>query len=292
MPLYQAILLGLVQGLTEFLPVSSTAHLLVSGELLGQDLADERFRAFTTIIQLGTTLAVVVFFAQDLRRFVGAGLASIAHRSPLETPDSRLAWLIVIGTIPAAAIGKLLERHIEALGNWVIAGALVGLGLILLAAELFAAHRRAIGDLGPWDALLIGLAQAVALVPGSSRSGTTITAGLLLGLKREDAARFSFLLSVPIIVGAGLYKAQKALPIMRDEPAWRNATIVGTIVSAAVGYLVVGWLLRYLRTRTTLVFVAWRVVMGVAIAILIARGALPEGSAERPPAPAPAREAR
>jgi undecaprenyl-diphosphatase len=284
MSLLAALFLGVLQAATEFLPVSSTAHLLVFGELLGHDLADPRFRAFATIIQTGTTLAVLVYFRAEIFSLVTAGLRSIARGRPLETPQSRLAWFIVLGTIPAAVLGKLLEEQIEALGNWVIAGSLVGLGLVLLAAERWARHLRTVDDVGAKDALLIGLGQALALVPGSSRSGTTITAGMLLGFTREAAARFSFLLSVPIILGAGGYKLWKTVPVLRGEPSWALATLVGTLVSAVAGYVVIDWLLGWLRTRTTHVFVVWRIAAGVALAILIWRGVLPAGHA--PPAPA------
>ncbi len=285
MSLLAAVLLGIVQALTEFLPVSSTAHLLVFGELLGQHLDDQRFRAFVTIIQSGTTLAVLVYFRVELARLLVAGLGSLRRLRPLETPESRLAWYIVLGTLPAAVAGKLLERRIEALGNLVVAGSLVVLGLILLVAERLARHVRDVEDVTALDALLVGCGQALALVPGSSRSGCTITAGMLLGFKREAAARFSFLLSVPIILGAGAYKVYKDAPLLRGEPGWMLATAVGTVVSAVAGYLVIGWLLGWLRTRTTYLFVVWRLLAGVAIAALIWRGVLP---GEAPPAPAPA----
>ncbi len=288
MSVLSALLLGIVQAATEFLPVSSTAHLLVFGELLGHSLADEKFRAFTTIIQSGTTLAVLVYFRRDIAVLVYSGLRSAMRGKPLETPESRLAWLIALGTVPAAVLGKLLERRIEALGNWVIAGSLVVLGLALLVAERLARHERDVSDVRWPDALVVGLGQALALVPGSSRSGTTITTGMLLGLKREAAARFSFLLSVPIILGAGAYKLWKDVPVLRGEPGWALATAVGTAVSAVAGYLVIDWLLGWLRTRTTYLFVVWRIAAGVAIAVLIARGVLPSGGA--PPAPAPAAE--
>lgn len=270
-----AVLLGVVQALTEFLPVSSTAHLLVVGELFGHRLDDQHFRAFVTIIQSGTTVAVLVYFRAELARLLVAGVRSLLRLRPLETPDARLAWFIVLGTLPAALAGKLLERRIEALGNWVMVGSLVGLGLVLLLAERLARHTRAVEDVTVVDALLVGVGQAVALVPGCSRSGTTITAGMLLGLRREAAARFSFLLSVPIILGAGAYKLAKVLPDLRGEPAWTAATLVGTAVSAVFGYLVIGWLLGWLRTRTTYVFVVWRILAGVLLAALLAGGVLP-----------------
>jgi undecaprenyl-diphosphatase len=284
--LLSAVLLGIVQAATEFLPVSSTAHLLVFGELLGNHLDDPRFRAFTTIIQSGTTLAVLVYFRREIGALLYAGVRSIARRKPFETPESRLGWYIVLGTVPAAIAGKLLERRIEALGNWVIAGSLVVLGLVLLAAERLARHARKVEDVTAGDAFLIGCGQALALVPGSSRSGTTITTGMLLGFTREAAARFSFLLSVPIILGAGIYKLVKDVPVLRGEPAWATATIVGTVVSAIGGYLVIDWLLGWMRTRTTYLFVAWRIAAGFVIAGLILGGVLPAGEAPPPPAPA------
>jgi undecaprenyl-diphosphatase len=270
-----AVLLGLVQAATEFLPVSSTAHLLIFGELLcGYDLNDETFRAFVDIIQSGTALAVVVYFRHDLWRILKASLLALAAGKPVGTPDARLGWLIVMGTVPAAVLGKLLERRIEALGHWVIAGSLVFLGLVLLAAERLARHQRHLEEVGTTDAGLIGLAQAWALIPGSSRSGCTLTMGMLLGFTREAAARFSFLLSVPIVLGAGAYKLSKTLPAIRAAPSWQLATVVGTFVSFAAGYLVIGWLLGWLRTRKTYLFVAWRLVAGAGIALLLATGVL------------------
>jgi undecaprenyl-diphosphatase len=284
MSLVSAALFGLLQALTEFLPVSSTAHLLVFGELLGHSLDDPRFRAFVTIIQAGTTLAVLIYFRADIARLVMAAALGLARGRPLGTPEARLGWYIVLGTVPAAVAGKLLERRIEALGNWVIAGSLVVLGVVLHAAERLASHRRRVEDVGPGDALLIGVAQALALVPGSSRSGTTITGGMLLGFTREAAARFSFLLSVPITLAAGAYKLWSTVPDLRGEAAWTVATVVGTVVSAVAGYLVIDWLLAWLRTRTTYVFVAWRIVAGAAIAALILSGVLPAGAEAPPPA--------
>ncbi|MFL5262863.1 MAG: undecaprenyl-diphosphate phosphatase [Anaeromyxobacteraceae bacterium] len=287
-----AVVLGLVQALTEFLPVSSTAHLLVFGELLGQRLSDDRFRAFVAIIQTGTTLAVILYFRAELWRLASAALGGLARGKPLATAEARLAWLIVLGTLPAAVLGKLLERRIEALGNLTIAFSLVGWGLILLAAERFARHRRTIEDVALGDALAIGAGQALALVPGTSRSGATITTGMALGLRREDAARFSFLLSVPITLGAGLYKLRKVLPALRGEAGWALATAVGTAVSLVAGFFVIGWLLRYLRTRTTYVFVAWRVAAGILIAVLLWKGVLPSSDDAPAPPHAPAAAVR
>ena len=189
MNLLSAVLLGVVQALTEFLPVSSTAHLLVFGELLGHHLDDPPFRAFITIIQSGTTLAVLVYFRpRKWRASSAAGVRGLARGRPFETREARLGWYIVLGTLPAALAGFLLEHRIEALGNWVIACSLVLLGLVLLAAERYARHARGVEDVTARDALLVGIGQALALVPGSSRSGTTVTAGMLLGLARGGRA--------------------------------------------------------------------------------------------------------
>lgn len=286
MSILVAVALGLVQAATEFLPVSSTAHLLVFGELLGQSLGDERFRAFATIIQMGTTLAVVVYFRREIGELVWAGAGSLRRRRLFETPASRLGWLIVLGTLPAAVAGKILEKRVEALGNAVIAVSLVAWGLLLLAAERLARHERRVADVGTGDALAIGVGQALALVPGTSRSGATITAAMLLGFRREDAARFSFLLSVPITLGAGLYKLGTVMPAIASSPGWRLATAAGTLVSFLFGLAVIAWLLRWLRTRTTHLFVAWRLAAGVAIALLLWGGILPSG--EGPPARASA----
>ena len=270
-----AALLGVVQALTEFLPVSSTAHLLVFGELFGHSLGDARFRAFTDIIQMGTTLAVIAYFRVELLGLLLAGLRSIGRLRPLETPASRLGWLLVVGTVPAAVAGKLLEHRIEALGNAVIAFSLVAWALLLVAAERLARHERRVGDAGLRDAVLVGAGQALALVPGTSRSGSTITTAMLLGFKREDAARFSFLLSVPITLGAGLYKLRKVAPALAGAPDWALATAVGTAVSFALGLVVIAWLLRWMRTRTTYLFVAWRIAAAAAIALLLWKGVLP-----------------
>src|SRR5512144_2219731 len=246
MGILAAVVLGVIQAATEFLPVSSTAHLLVFGELFGQSLADERFRAFATIIQMGTTVAVIAYFRREIGALLVAGAGSLARGRPLESPESRLGWFILLGTIPAAAAGKLLEQRIEALGNGVIAFSLVAWGLLLLAAERLARHEKRVEDVGAREALAIGVGQALALVPGTSRSGATITTAMLLGFRREDAARFSFLLSVPITLGAGLYKLGKVMPAIASSPGWRLATAAGTLVSFLFGLAVIAWLLRWL----------------------------------------------
>jgi undecaprenyl-diphosphatase len=242
---------------------------------MGHSLDEPRFRAFVSIIQSGTALAVVVYFRADLWRILKGSLLALAAGRPTGTPEARLGWLIVMGTIPAAVLGKALEHRIEALGNWVIAASLIFLGVVLWLAERLARHERHLEDVGAREAGLIGLAQAWALIPGSSRSGCTLTMGMLLGFTREAAARFSFLLSVPIILAAGGYKLWKTLPVIRQAPDWQAATLAGTAVSFMAGYLVIGWLLGWLRTRKTYLFVAWRLAAGVLLAALVATGVLP-----------------
>jgi undecaprenyl-diphosphatase len=217
----------------------------------------------------------VVYFRSELWAIVKAVVLGLKAGKPLGTPEARFGWLVAMGTVPAALLGKLLEHRIEALGNWVIAASLIFLGLVLLLAERLARHQRLLAEVGVKEAGLIGLAQAWALIPGSSRSGCTLTMGMLLGFTREAAARFSFLLSVPIILAAGAYKLWKVLPALRGQADWQAATAAGTLVSFLAGYLVIGWLLGWLRTRKTYLFVAWRLVAGVAIAVLIAKGLLP-----------------
>jgi undecaprenyl-diphosphatase len=275
---FLAAVLGLIQAATEFLPVSSTAHLLIFGELFGQSLGDERFRAFVAIIQVGTTIAVIAYFRAALWAVAGAVLAGIAARKPLGTHDARVGWLIVLGTIPAAVAGLLFEDRIEALGHEVIAFSLIFWGIVLLFAERFARHQRTLTDVGIRDAITVGLGQALALVPGTSRSGATITTGMLAGLTREAAARFSFLLSVPITLAAGGYKLVKVLPALRGQLDWMIATLIGTVVSLMFGYLVIDWLLRWLRTRSTYLFVAWRIAAGIVVGVLVWQGVLPETS--------------
>jgi undecaprenyl-diphosphatase len=290
MPLWHAVILGVVQGLTEFLPISSTAHLLVTRHLLGH--ANKSDDAFTVVIQLGTLVAVVAYFRADLARTAVGFLADLRARRISSTPDARLAWLIALGTVPAVAVGFLFKRQLkETFFNLPsVAVVATAFALWLAAAEWWARRRVARGapprtdaELTWRDALWIGCWQACALMPGGSRSGTTLTGGLFAGLGRAAAARFSFLLSVPVILGAGLkdladeYKKLRtpdpngppSLFASADDMA---ALVVGTAVSAAVGYLAISWLLRYLQRYSTAVFVVYRLVLGAVLAGAIAAG--------------------
>jgi len=291
MGLLEAAVLGLVQGLTEFLPISSTAHLRIAPELLGWK---DPGAAFSAVIQLGTVLAVVLYFWKDVVALSRAWVLSVLHRKPLETVESRLAWFVGVGTVPICIFGLAFKRFIETQlrSLYVISGSLIVLALILFLAEKLASHRRTLEQMTWKDGVVVGLWQALALVPGSSRSGTTLTGGLLLGLKREDAARFSFLLSIPATGLAGLFELKHLLEA-QDRPS-TQVLLMGTFVAFVSGMAAIAGLLRYLRTRTTQVFVAYRLVLGLALLGLLHLGVLqpwsgvenlsPEQTPQAPPA--------
>ncbi|HEY1189798.1 MAG TPA: undecaprenyl-diphosphatase UppP [Gemmata sp.] len=287
MPIWEAVVLGVGQGLTEFLPISSTAHLVVARELLGhRDAAD----AFTVVIQLGTLFAVFVYFRSDIAKMLRGLGADVRARRLASTPDSRLGWLIVLGTVPVVVAGFTLKRWLKEtfFNPTAIATVAIAFALLMALAEWWA-HRRVRRGLEPraearvgWlDALWVGAFQALALMPGGSRSGTTITAGLFAGLARPAAARFSFLLSLPAILGAGVkelydeYKKLKApepgaAPSLFASGDDVSALVVGTLVSAVVGYFAIAFLLNFLKRYSTAVFVVYRILLGIGILVLIA----------------------
>jgi undecaprenyl-diphosphatase len=263
MTLWLAILLGLVQGVTEFLPISSTAHLRITPTLLAQP---DPGAAFDAVIQLGTLAAVIVYFARDLANMTRAVLYD--RRSP----DARLAGLVIIGTIPIGIAGVTLKKYItgDLRSLYVVAGALAGVAVLMVVVERGARFTRRMAELGVADALLIGVAQACALVPGVSRSGATLTAALLLGLTRPDAARFSFLLSIPAIGAAGVFQLKDALHDFHGaSPA---PLIIATLVSAAAGYASIAWLMRYLRTKSLAPFAVYRILLAGVLVGLCLRG--------------------
>ena len=272
MTLIEACALGIVQGITEFLPISSTAHLRVVPALLGWE---DPGAAFTAVVQLGTLLAVLVYFAGDMRTMARAALAGLMGGKPLASQDARLAWFIIIGTFPIGLCGLAFKRHIE--GEWrslyVISASLILLGLVLWWAERSATFRREVDQIGWLDSQLIGLAQAVALIPGASRSGTTMTAAMLLGLTRESAARFSFLLGIPAIGAAGLFELRDLLKHGAGG-AGLPALAAATLTSAVSGYLAIDLLLRYLRRNTTYLFVWYRIGLGLLLLLLLSAGIL------------------
>jgi undecaprenyl-diphosphatase len=289
MNILQAIILGIVQGLTEFIPVSSTAHLIFATRLTGvsQALGAEQITAAIAVIQLGTLLAVFVYFARDIWNICFAfvrdhllllrgGTPRVDGRGVLGSRlshDAKLGWLIFIGSLPIGVIGLLFKHQIEGTFTknlWIIATMMILVALLLLVAEKVGTRRRGMEELGVGDALAVGFAQVLALIPGASRSGSTIMGGLFVGEKRETAARFSFLLSIPAITASGLLELKEA--VHRLPPGSAAPLVVATIVSGLVGYASIWFLLRFLRTHSTGVFIGYRLIVGALIIILLAGG--------------------
>lgn len=278
----QAIVLGIVQGLTEFLPISSSAHLLLVPWVLGWNSDLLNSLTFDMALHLGTLLSVLVYFANDWVRLIRAGVASIAERKIGSDPDRRLAWLLILGSIPGAIVGILAESRVEEvfhapgepLAQWAViavAVILALLGLLLFIAERVAKHIRGLPDIKLKDALVIGAAQAAAVFPGISRSGATLTAGLFLGLKRDDAARFSFLLGTTIIAGAGLKSVYDVITDTASgalAPSDLISYVVGFLAAAITGFLAIRFLLHYLRFNSTDIFVYYRWVLAASIIVL------------------------
>jgi len=266
MDIIQATVLGIVQGLTEFIPISSTAHLRIVPALLGWD---DPGAAFTAVIQIGTLIAVFVYFRRDIASLVTGFFKALALRAPFGSIEARLAWWIMLGTLPIGIGGLLFKELIEGgfRSIYVISGSLIVLALLLLLAERIGKRKRTISQLRISDTQLIGLAQAIALIPGASRSGTTITAGLLLHMRREDAARFSFLLSIPAITLSGVYQLYE----LRDAlaGAFGLSLLIATLVSGIVGYLSIDFLLRFLRTHSTMLFIVYRIALGIILLLLV-----------------------
>lgn len=267
MALWLAAVLGVLQGLTEFIPVSSTAHLLVAPTLLGEP---DPGAAFTAVIQLGSLVAVIAYFARDL--FVELPRAMV--RAP-RSPEGRLPWYLAIGTIPIVIAGLGLKRFItgDARSLYVVSGTLIAVGAILIAVDARAARRgatRGLGELGLVDVVLVGCAQALALVPGVSRSGATISMALLLGFGRPEAARLSFLLSIPAIAGAGLFEVKDALHGLGTDAV--PALAVGTGCAVVASYLSIAWLMRWLGKHRLAVFGGYRIALGALILALVAAG--------------------
>jgi undecaprenyl-diphosphatase len=290
MTILQAIVLGIVQGLTEFIPVSSTAHLVFAAravhlyEGVDKTLQAQQTTATIAVIQLGTLLAVLIYFSQDIIKitiaFVRDHLALLSHRESVTSGsrlshDAWLGWLVIIGSLPVAVIGLLFKKQIEGTFTknlWVIATMMIVIALLLALAEVVGKRTRTMQQLGVGDALAVGFAQALALIPGSSRSGSTIMAGLFAGETRETAARFSFLLSIPAIAASGLLELKEA--ITRLPSGSYGSLLVATIVSGIVGYASIWFLLRFLRTHSTGVFIGYRIIVGGIILMLLLNGYL------------------
>lgn len=270
MNLWQAVILGIVEGLTEFLPVSSTGHLTITEKLLGLRVDDPAVTAYTAVIQVGAILAVLVYFARDLAR-IGSGWARGLVSAPArETQEWRFGWLVLIGSLPIGIVGlaakPLIEGPLRSL--WVVAGALIAWSAVMWWAERNPLQKKGEADLGLSDVLTVGLVQCVALVPGVSRSGATISAGLLRGIDRVTATKLSFYLGIPALVAAGALELKHAL----GGGIGVLPTVVGTVVSYLVAYASVAWLLRFVSTNRITAFVPYRVVLGLAIMVTLAAG--------------------
>ena len=289
MTILQAILLGLVQGLTEFIPVSSTAHLVFAARFVdlygGVDktLQAQQTTATIAVIQLGTLLAVLIYFARDIVNILGAFISD--HLDMIHgqknggrrglSHDAWLGWLVIIGSLPVGTIGLLLKKQIEGpftKNLWVIATMMIVVGVLMAIAELVGKRDHGMDHLRVRDALAVGFAQVLALIPGSSRSGSTIMGGLFSGLTRETAARFSFLLSIPAIAASGLLEMKEA--VEKLPPGSAGSLAVATIVSGVVGYASIWFLLRFLRTHSTAIFIVYRVIVGGVILLALAAGYL------------------
>jgi len=275
MSIIEAIVLGIIQGISEFLPISSTGHLTIFGRMfhLISDENPQAWTSFIAVIQLGTLAAILVYFRKDIWNIVSAFLKeNLTSRQKFSSQslDAKMGWFIIIGTIPIVVFGLGFKDIIEGVftKNLVVIGcSLIVLAIILAYAEKKAKFNKELKDISIFDSIIIGMAQAMALIPGSSRSGTTITGGLFMGLTRESAARFSFLLSIPSVFASGMLELYEQIKFI-DQSGVVNL-IIATIVSGISGYAAIDFLLKYLRKNTTFVFIYYRIALGVLILILI-----------------------
>ena len=271
MDLLQSIFLGFLQGLTEFLPISSSGHILIVPAILGWE---DPGAAFTAVIQLGTEAAVLIYFRKDLWQIGSTWTRSLTRSELRGELDARMGWYLIAATIPIALLGFIFQDQIETAARnlWVVGSMLIVFGIILGIADNVGTRSRKVGDLSIRDGILIGFAQSIALIPGVSRSGATITAGLFLGLERAAAARFSFLLAIPAVVLSGFFQLYK---ILSGEEALGEPMIniaVATLVAFVVGYAVIAWFLRYLSNNSFAIFVGYRIILGTGVLFLVAAG--------------------
>ena len=266
----QALVLGISQGLTEFLPVSSSAHTLIVSRLFNWP---DPGAAFTAVTQVGTELAVIIYFRKDIVSIIGMWLRSLTNKSVRSAPEARMGWYVILGTLPIAVLGIVFKDAIETTARnlWVVALALVIMGLILGYADSSARHIKSDEDLKTRHAIIFGLGQAMALIPGVSRSGATITFGLFMGFKREVAARYSFLLAIPAVLASALLEVPK---IGSDTFVNWPATLASTVIAFVVGYAVIARLMTYIKTASFKPFVIYRVVLGVILIGLLVSGTI------------------
>jgi undecaprenyl-diphosphatase len=271
--LLHAIVLGVVQGLTEFLPISSSAHQRIVPAFLGWE---DPGAAFTAITQLGTEAAVLIFFRNDLWSIATKWVRALRDPRLRWHPDVRMGWYLIVATIPIGILGYVFQDQIETGGRdlWLIGTTLIVFGLILGYADRVGRHERDVEQLSTRDGIVIGLAQSLALIPGVSRSGATMSAGLLLGLQRPAAARFSFLLAVPAVVASGLFELKGVISGEKGGNEPIGYVVVATVIAFVVGYLAIAWLLRYLAHHSVRLFVIYRVVLGGTVLVLVAAGAI------------------
>ena len=275
---FDAVILGLIQGLTEFLPISSSAHVQIASQLLGLDhISRPQLTAFIATIQLGTEAAVVIYFFKDILRIVRAWFTSLFSRASLSVEmkaDAKLGWLVIIGSLPVVVVGLVFKNQIEnQLRNlWIVAFMLIVFGLVLAVADRYGKQTKGLDKITTRDGLLFGLAQALAVIPGVSRSGGTISMGLFLGYSRQVAARYSFLLAIPAVVASGTFEFATTYKQLAPEDV--TATAIATVVSFAVGFSVIVALLRYLNRGSFMPFVIWRIAVGVALLALLSSGSL------------------
>lgn len=271
----QAVVLGVVEGVTEFLPVSSTAHLTITEKLLGLPLDDAGVTAFTAIIQLGAIAAVVVYFRRDILRLAAAWARGLRDPAARAAPDHRLAWFVIAGSVPIGVIGFVLKDVISGplRSLWVVGVALIAWSAVMWWAERLATQDRGEAELTLRDVLVVGAVQCLALVPGVSRSGATISAGLLRGVDRVTATRLSFFLSIPALTAAGLYEGLQERTAVAATVGW-GPTLLGTAISFVVAYASIAWLLRLVAHHRITVFVGYRVALGAALLVALATGLL------------------
>ncbi|QHC62657.1 undecaprenyl-diphosphate phosphatase [Rathayibacter festucae] len=280
MGLLEALILGLVQGLTEFLPISSSAHLRIVSELLPGLDGKDTGAAFTAITQLGTETAVIIYFWRDIVKIVSSWCRSLVGKVPRTDANARMGWLIIIGSLPIIVLGLLFQDQIETTlrSLWVVATTLIVFGILLGVADAVGAKKRRLRDLNGRDGLIFGGAQALALVPGVSRSGGTITAGLFMGYERKAAARYSFLLAIPAVFGSGLYQLYKSISDPEILPNQIQVggleTLVATIVAFVVGFVVIAFFMSYISRRSFMPFVIYRIVLGVVLMVALSTGLL------------------
>ncbi|MFF6978316.1 undecaprenyl-diphosphate phosphatase [Streptomyces sp. NPDC008343] len=285
---FESLILGLVQGLTEFLPVSSSAHLRLTAAFSGWE---DPGAAFTAITQIGTEIAVLIYFRKDIGRIISAWLRSLTNKEMRQDHDAQMGWLVIVGSIPIGVLGLTLKDQIE--GPFrdlrITATMLIVVGIIIGIADRLAARdesggrhraakqRKGLEDLGVKDGLIFGLCQSAALVPGVSRSGATISGGLFMGYSRESAARYSFLLAIPAVLASGLFELKDAME--NDHVSW-GPTIFATVIAFVTGYAVIAWFMKFISTKSFMPFVWYRIALGIVIIALVSAGVLSPHAAE------------